>query len=120
MRDFAIVFVHAIVTLARLARPGGVRSMVAESVFGPASTAHPHSRAQACAQPACHRSHHRRPMYPFHAHGTCPSFRHRSETFTLLLSTAIARTRPASSTRQQSAQNRVRVLTDVWRKTEPT
>ena len=33
MRDFAIVFVHLIVTLARLARPGGPRSVVAESVL---------------------------------------------------------------------------------------
>ena len=33
MRDFAIVFVHLIVTLARLARPGGLRSVVAESVL---------------------------------------------------------------------------------------
>ena len=30
MRDFAIVFVHLIVTLARLATPGGLRSVVAE------------------------------------------------------------------------------------------
>src|SRR5215468_6085191 len=33
MRDFAIVFVHLIVTLARLVRPGGLRSVVAESVL---------------------------------------------------------------------------------------
>ena len=33
MRDFAILFVHLIVTLARLARPGGLRSVVAESVL---------------------------------------------------------------------------------------
>ena len=33
MRDFAIVFVHLIVTLARLAGPGGLRSVVAESVL---------------------------------------------------------------------------------------
>src|SRR5262252_6799330 len=33
MRDFAIVFVHLIVTLARLARPGGLRAVVAESVL---------------------------------------------------------------------------------------
>ena len=32
MRDFAIVLVHLILTLARLARPGGRRSVVAESV----------------------------------------------------------------------------------------
>src|SRR5678815_636200 len=33
MRDFAIVFVHLIVTLARLATPGGLRSVVAEFVL---------------------------------------------------------------------------------------
>jgi len=33
MRDLAIIFVHLIVTLARLARPGGLRSVVAESVL---------------------------------------------------------------------------------------
>src|SRR5215475_12732417 len=33
MRDLAIIFVHLIVALARLARPGGLRSVVAESVL---------------------------------------------------------------------------------------
>src|SRR4051794_14356622 len=33
MRDFLILFVHVIVTLARLTRPGGLRSVVAESVL---------------------------------------------------------------------------------------
>jgi hypothetical protein len=33
MCDFAIVFVHLIVSLARLARPGGLRSVDAESVL---------------------------------------------------------------------------------------
>src|SRR4029450_8038273 len=33
MRDFVIVFVHLIVTLARLAKPGGLRSVVAESTL---------------------------------------------------------------------------------------
>ena len=33
MRDFLILFVHLIVTLARLARPGGLRSVVAESAL---------------------------------------------------------------------------------------
>jgi putative transposase len=33
MRDLLILFVHLIVTGARLARPGGVRSVVAESVL---------------------------------------------------------------------------------------
>ena len=33
MRDFVILFVHLIATLARLLGPGGVRSIVAESVL---------------------------------------------------------------------------------------
>ena len=33
MRDIVVVFVHLIVTLVRLARPGGLRSVVAESVL---------------------------------------------------------------------------------------
>ncbi len=33
MRDHVILFVHLIVTLARLAGPGGIRSVVAESVL---------------------------------------------------------------------------------------
>ena len=33
MRDILIVFVHLIVTLVRLARPGGLRSVIAESVL---------------------------------------------------------------------------------------
>ena len=33
MRDLVILFVHLIVTLAQLAGPGGIRSVVAESVL---------------------------------------------------------------------------------------
>ena len=33
MRDFLILFVHVIVTVARLVRPGGLRSVVAESAL---------------------------------------------------------------------------------------
>ena len=33
MRDFLILFVHLVVTVARLAGPGGLRSVVAESVL---------------------------------------------------------------------------------------
>ena len=33
MRDFLILFVHVIVTVARLAKPGGLRSVVAESAL---------------------------------------------------------------------------------------
>ena len=33
MRDFIILFVHVIVTMVRLAGPGGLRSVVAESAL---------------------------------------------------------------------------------------
>jgi hypothetical protein len=33
MRDFLILFVYLVVTMARLVRPGGLRSVVAESVL---------------------------------------------------------------------------------------
>ena len=33
MRDFLVLFIHVIVTLARLAKPGGVRSVFAESAL---------------------------------------------------------------------------------------
>jgi hypothetical protein len=33
MRDFAMLFIHLIVTVVRLALPGGFRSVVAESVL---------------------------------------------------------------------------------------
>jgi len=33
MRDLLTLFVHLIVTMARLAKPGGLRSLVAESVL---------------------------------------------------------------------------------------
>jgi putative transposase len=33
MRDLVILFIHLIVTLARLPGPGGMRSVVAESVL---------------------------------------------------------------------------------------
>ena len=33
MRDFVTLFIHVLVTLSRLRRPGGIRSVVAESVL---------------------------------------------------------------------------------------
>jgi hypothetical protein len=34
MRDLAILFIHLLTTLARLASPGGMRSVVAEFLLG--------------------------------------------------------------------------------------
>src|SRR5262245_1246522 len=50
MRDFLILFVHLIVTVARLAGPGGLRFVVAESVLVRQQLLVPQSRAQPCAQ----------------------------------------------------------------------
>jgi len=33
MREFIVLFVHSLVTLVRLAKPGGLRSVVAENVL---------------------------------------------------------------------------------------
>src|SRR5215471_4067721 len=33
MRDLVVLFVHLVVTIARLTRPGGIRSVVAESIL---------------------------------------------------------------------------------------
>src|SRR5215472_1939869 len=81
MRDFAILFVHLIVTLARLSRPGGLRSVVAESILGrhqllilnrgrkrsPNLRAADRIIAGLCTS--------------VHALSACPAFRHRSEPF---------------------------------------
>ena len=85
MRDLILLFVHVIVTLARMAGPGapfrGCRIRA-----HPASTVDPQSRAQACAQPSHHRSHRRRFVHPLHETGTHPPYRHRSEALHLAAS----------------------------------
>src|SRR5215468_6388213 len=85
MRDVVILFVHLIVTVVRLARPGGLRSVVAESVRQ-TSTADPQSRPQACTQPVRRGSYSRRFVHSFHAPNTRPPFRHCSEDFYSALS----------------------------------
>src|SRR3954453_10243471 len=79
MRDFLILLLHLMVTLARLAGPGGLRSVVAESVVGSASGAGPQSRSQTCSQSANRRSDHHGIVHAFHPPGTCPAFRYCSE-----------------------------------------
>ena len=81
MRDFLILFVHVIVTVARLAKARRTPFRRRRIRAGPASTAGPQSRPQACAQPPRHGSYHRRLVHPFHATGPRPPFRHRSEAF---------------------------------------
>ena len=68
MRDVVILFLHLIVTVVRLARPGGFRSVVAESLL----VKHQlrilnRGRKRA---PAGRRAFHRRFVHPFHEPGT--------------------------------------------------
>jgi len=80
MRDFAIVFVHLIVTLFQLARPGGLRSVVAESVLVRHQLLILNRGRKRAPNLRATESDHRRPVCPVHASGTCPSFLHRSQS----------------------------------------
>src|SRR5262245_24167922 len=61
MRDLLVLFVHLIVTMVRLAKPGGRRRRIrAHSPSNP----HPESPPEASSQPGCFRSDHRRFMHP--------------------------------------------------------
>ena len=78
MRDVVILFVHLIVTVVRLAGPGGLRSIVAESVL----VKHQLrilNRGRKRAPNLRGGSYHRRFVRPFHAPGTLSPLRHRSE-----------------------------------------
>jgi hypothetical protein len=81
MRDVVILFVHLIVTVVRLAGPGGLRSVVAESVLvkhqlrilNRGRKRAPNLRsADRIIAALC---------TPFHAPGTRSPLRHRSEAF---------------------------------------
>jgi len=50
MRDLLILIVHLITTVIRLAKPGGLRAVVAESVLVQASVVDPQSFASKVAQ----------------------------------------------------------------------
>src|SRR6516225_4718297 len=92
MRDFILLCVHVIVTMARLAGPRGLRSVVAESVL---------LRHQLLI---LNRGRQRAPnlratdriaagfVHPLHPPGTHPPFRHRSEALHLAVSTPPAET----------------------------
>ena len=58
-----VVFVHLIVTVVRLLKPGGLRAVVAESVLT-ASNPPPESPSEASFQPARFRPDYRRFMHP--------------------------------------------------------
>ena len=65
MRDVVILFVHLVVTVIRLAGPGGLRSIVAESVLVKHQLRILNRGPQACAQSARGGSYPRRFVRPF-------------------------------------------------------
>src|SRR4029453_2875090 len=80
MRDLAVLFIHLITTIVRLAGPGGLRSVVAESVSGQTATPDPESFPTPFTQSARLRSRRRRLMYSPHAPRVPDPFRNRLET----------------------------------------
>ena len=75
MRDPIILLVHLIATLARLMGPGGLRSVVAESVLVKQSTADSQSLATPGAESPRVGSDPRRCLCAVHAPGSCDSAR---------------------------------------------
>jgi hypothetical protein len=69
MRDIFTLFLHAIVTIVRLAQPGGLRSVVAESVLMRHQVLE--SESEAGSQPSVFRSHDRRFLHSLDAAGQC-------------------------------------------------
>src|SRR5215510_7184841 len=80
MRDIFTLFLYAIVTIIRLGKPGGLRCVVAESVFDATSTPDSESGPKACSQPPVFRSHRRRLMHSTHASDPCSALGNRFET----------------------------------------
>ena len=76
MGEFAILFLHLIVTLAQLAKPGGLRSVVAESVL-----VRHQLLGRKRAQPARHGSDDRGVVRGLHPAGARSPLRYCSETF---------------------------------------
>src|ERR1035437_10502459 len=77
MRNLVILFVHVLATLARLWGPGGIRSVVAESVL----VKHPQSFAAAAPQSPHFRSPRRRFVRSPYSPRPPDPFSHSSETF---------------------------------------
>ena len=79
MRDIFTLLLHAIVIIVRLGRPGGLRSVVAESVL----LRHQVlilTRSETGSQPSDPGSHHRGFMHTADASGTCFAVGRRLET----------------------------------------
>src|SRR6266446_7002336 len=80
MRDFVILFVHLIATVARIAGSGGVRSVVAESVLVKQQLLILNRSRKRAPKSARNRSDHRWFVRTVHATGAYHPFRNRAET----------------------------------------
>ena len=74
MRDAVILSVHLIVTFTRLAKPGGIRSMVAESLLVKHQLVILKSFTETSTQSKCVGSDHRRLVRDSNASRTCCPF----------------------------------------------
>jgi hypothetical protein len=72
MRDLLILVVHIITTVFRLARPGVLRAVVAESVLTKTSDVAPKQFASPCAQSAHSGSVHRGIVFPLNQTESAP------------------------------------------------
>jgi putative transposase len=108
VRDLAVLFLHLLATVARLAGPGGVRAVVAESVRQ-APVTDPESVAKTVAQSSFSRSRGRRSMCVLHPPGPVDPFRDCLQTIDAL--------EPAS--RADSAEVSPAVLVESIRKAGP-
>jgi hypothetical protein len=81
VRDLAVLLVHVLATLARLAGPGGVRAVVAESLLVKQQLLIPQSLQEAVATSSSRGSSGRRRLRPAREPAPAGPRRHRPETF---------------------------------------
>ena len=81
MREVVILFLHLIVTVARLARPGGLRSVVAESILVKHQLLILNRDRKRAPNLRATDRYPCRFVYSFHSPGTLSSLGHRSEAF---------------------------------------
>src|SRR5256886_14872325 len=81
MRDLAVLFLHLLATVARLAGPGGARAVVAESVLVKQQLLILNRSRKTFPQPPPLRSHRRRRLCAPDVSWSADPFRDRLETF---------------------------------------
>ena len=96
MRDLAVLVLHLLATVARLAGPGGVRSVVAESVLVKQQFLILNRSRKTVAQSPSRRSRCRRPVYARHAPGPADSLRDRRQAVNAVAPSARADTAEVS------------------------